>query len=112
MTSKLTEGAKGVYIIAATPPNAKPWGIYEAGCKNGLVLHGKAGCAVSVAVDRGKNWQSQTMTPSTTGASFIDWNITAQMVRFRFRENNALGAFRWRSYEYEWQPAGDFSGSF
>ena len=67
---------------------------------------------VGVSTDRGKNWQSQTMTPSTTGASFIDWNITAQMVRFRFRENNALGAFRWRNYEYEWQPAGDFSGSF
>jgi hypothetical protein len=45
------------YIIAATPPNAKPWGIYEAGCKNGLVLHGKADCPVSVSLDAGKSWK-------------------------------------------------------
>jgi hypothetical protein len=44
------------YIIAATPPNKKPWGVYDAGCKNGLVLHGKADCTVSVSVDCGKTW--------------------------------------------------------
>lgn len=44
------------YIIGATPPNEKPWGVYEAGCKNGLVLHGKADCAVAVSVDQGKTW--------------------------------------------------------
>jgi hypothetical protein len=45
------------YLIGATPPNAKPWGVHEAGCKNGLVLHGKAGCAVAVSVDHGKTWR-------------------------------------------------------
>jgi len=45
------------YIIGATPPNGEPWGIYDAGGKNGLVLRGKAACAVSVSVDRGKTWQ-------------------------------------------------------
>jgi hypothetical protein len=45
------------YIIAATPPNAKPWGIYDAGCRNGLVLRGKADCKVSVSTDQGKTWQ-------------------------------------------------------
>jgi hypothetical protein len=44
------------YLIGATPPNSKEWGIYESGCRNGLVLHGKAGCAVSVSTDRGKTW--------------------------------------------------------
>lgn len=44
------------YIIAATPPNAKDWGIYDSGCKNGLVVRGKAECKVSVSVDRGKTW--------------------------------------------------------
>jgi hypothetical protein len=44
------------YLIAATPPNDKPWGIYDAGCKNGLVLRGKADCTVSVSVDGGKTW--------------------------------------------------------
>lgn len=44
------------YIIAATPPNTKDWGIYDAGCKNGLVARGAAGCKVSVSVDRGQTW--------------------------------------------------------
>jgi hypothetical protein len=45
------------YIIGATPPNAKPWGIYDNGCKNGLVLTGKARCPVSISIDRGATWQ-------------------------------------------------------
>ena len=45
------------YIIAATPPNSKPWGVYEAGCRNGLVLRGRADCAVALSVDQGKTWQ-------------------------------------------------------
>jgi hypothetical protein len=45
------------YIIAATPANEKPWGIYDAGATNGLVLHGKASCPVQVSVDQGKTWQ-------------------------------------------------------
>jgi hypothetical protein len=46
------------YIIGATTPNDKPWGIYDAGCRNGLVLHGKADCAVSVSVDQGGTWKN------------------------------------------------------
>ncbi len=45
------------YIIGATPPNGKAWGIYEAGGKNGLVLRGKADGAVSVSVDQGRTWK-------------------------------------------------------
>jgi hypothetical protein len=45
------------YVIGATPPSAQSWGIYEPGCKNGLVLYGKARCPVAVSVDRGKTWQ-------------------------------------------------------
>ncbi len=44
------------YIIAATPPNDAPWGIYDDGCRNGLVVHGTAGCDVSVSVDQGRIW--------------------------------------------------------
>jgi hypothetical protein len=44
------------YIIAATPPNDKPWGIYDAGGKNGLVLNGKMTCAVKISTDQGKTW--------------------------------------------------------
>src|SRR5262249_17928664 len=45
------------YIIGATPPNDGPWGIYDAGGRNGLVLRGRATCPVSVSVDGGKRWQ-------------------------------------------------------
>jgi hypothetical protein len=45
------------YLIGATPPNGKPWGVYEPGCKNGLVLRGKASCPVAVSVDRGRTWK-------------------------------------------------------
>lgn len=44
------------YIIAATPPNTKEWGIYDPGGKNGLVLKGKGTWNVSVSVDRGRTW--------------------------------------------------------
>jgi len=44
------------YIIAATPATNSEWGIYEPGCKNGLVLNGKADCSVAVSVDQGTTW--------------------------------------------------------
>lgn len=44
------------YVIAATPPNDKAWGIYDEGGRNGLVLQGKATCQVSVSVDDGHSW--------------------------------------------------------
>ena len=45
------------YIIAATPPNDKPWGIYEEGCRNGLRVEMPTRCKLSVSVDQGKTWQ-------------------------------------------------------
>jgi hypothetical protein len=45
------------YIIAATPANDAPFGIYDPGGRNGLVLHGKAACGVSLSIDRGRTWQ-------------------------------------------------------
>lgn len=44
------------YIIAATPASDADWGIYEPGCRNGLVVTGRGGCAVSVSVDQGQSW--------------------------------------------------------
>lgn len=54
--SQVTFEFQTPYVIGATPPNAKEWGIYDAGGKNGLVLRGKADCKVSVSVDRGQTW--------------------------------------------------------
>ena len=44
------------YVIGATPPNDQPWGIYDVGCRNGLVLRGKAKCPVSLSLDDGRTW--------------------------------------------------------
>jgi hypothetical protein len=44
------------YIIGATPASDADWGIYEPGCRNGLVLQGAADCRVSVSVDQGRTW--------------------------------------------------------
>jgi len=43
------------YIIGATPPNDKPWGIYDNGCKNGL--HITPACPLSISTDGGATWQ-------------------------------------------------------
>ncbi len=45
------------YIIATKPANDKPWGIYDAGGRAGLVLRGSATCNVSLSVDQGRTWQ-------------------------------------------------------
>jgi hypothetical protein len=49
------------FVIAATPPNDKPWGVYDAGAKNGLVIHVSRAPAtastVQVSTDQGRTWQ-------------------------------------------------------
>ncbi len=44
------------YIIAATPPNDEAWGIYQSGCRNGLVVTGKTRVPMSLSTDRGQTW--------------------------------------------------------
>ncbi len=44
------------YLVAATPPDDTPWGVYRNGCRNGLVLRGAARCAVAISVDGGASW--------------------------------------------------------
>ena len=47
------------YVIAASPAadNTKAWGILDPGCRNGLVLSGKATCLVSISIDDGATWR-------------------------------------------------------
>ena len=63
------------YMIGATPPNTKPWGIYESGCRNGLILHGKAACPVAISTDQGKTWQD--------AGAFIDGMDLTDLVKGR-----------------------------
>ncbi len=46
------------YIIGSTPANDQPWGVYDSGGKNGLVVSGEADCTVAVSVDQGANWHN------------------------------------------------------
>jgi hypothetical protein len=51
------------YVIAATPANAQPWGVYDAGATNGLVVHvshAAPACTVQVSTDQGSTWQGGT----------------------------------------------------
>ncbi|MEX2577720.1 MAG: hypothetical protein WD342_01575 [Verrucomicrobiales bacterium] len=45
------------YVIAATPPDESPWGIYESPCRNGLVIRSDRPVASRVSTDRGTTWQ-------------------------------------------------------
>ena len=44
------------YVIGATPPNNDTWGIYDDGCRNGLVIKGRAECDVSISLNAGRTW--------------------------------------------------------
>ncbi len=50
------------YVIGCTPPNDSPWGIYDQGAKNGLVLNGKMTCGVKISTDQGETWQDAGKT--------------------------------------------------
>ena len=53
---QVTFGFRTPYVIGATPTDRSAWGIYQPGCRNGLVLHGQATCPVSLSVDDGGTW--------------------------------------------------------
>jgi len=66
---------------------------------------------VGVSFDRGTSWTTQQVIPTTQGYTFVDFNMTGNVYRFRFRENSANAQFRWRSYMYEYLDEGDFIGT-
>lgn len=70
------------YVIAATPANNGAWGVYDAGGRNGLVLHGNAKCPVRVSVDQGATWQDAG--PFTDGMDLTDRVKGYQQYLLRF----------------------------
>lgn len=52
------------YIIAATPASNEPWAVYDAGCRNGLVITGE-GVGVSLSMDRGQTWTKKAQLVGT-----------------------------------------------
>jgi hypothetical protein len=83
------------YVIAGTPPNDKPWGIYDAGCKNGLVVEGDVTAAVST--DGGHTWSKPAQTKG--GLDLTDY-VKGQKkywLRIEFAEgqDRAESGLRW-----------------
>ncbi|MEW4487985.1 hypothetical protein AB1L42_07865 [Thalassoglobus sp. JC818] len=50
------------FLIAATPPNDSDWGIYEEGCRNGLVVTADIDITLGVSTDRGETWTEASMS--------------------------------------------------
>lgn len=63
---------------------------------------------IGMSGDRGRTWFTKEIVPTDLGYSFVEFTRSSNVIRFRFRENNALGQFRWRSYVAEFLPIGDF----
>lgn len=63
----------------------------------------------SYSFDRGRTWTATSVTPQTDGQSVVNTNASGNVIRFRFRENNATGQFRWKQYVAEWLTAGSHS---
>lgn len=79
------------YMIAATPPNAQPWGVYDPGCTNGLVLHVRRApseCAVRVSTDQGKTWQGGA--PLSDGLDLTDLVKGCQQYFLRLDDGRAV----------------------
>lgn len=73
------------YVVAATPANSQPWGVYNAGAKNGLVLHVSHAvpqCSVQVSTDQGKTWQEAAAL--TDGLDLTDLVKGFQQYLLRF----------------------------
>ena len=59
------------YVIGSTPPNDEPWGVYERGGRNGLVVSGRSLGTVSISTDQGKTWNTAGL-PASAGIDLTD----------------------------------------
>lgn len=66
---------------------------------------------VGVSFDRGSTWTEKTLIPEPKGYTWVEFEKTGNVIRYRFRENDANGSFRWRSYVQEYQYNGPFIGT-
>jgi hypothetical protein len=46
------------YVIGCTPANDKPWGVYDAGGRNGLCVRCDHGSSIDVSTDGGATWHT------------------------------------------------------
>ncbi len=73
------------YVIAATPANDKPWGIYDDGATAGLVVTADIRCPVAISTDCGRTWETKTF--SDGAIDFTDQAKGHQQYLIRFTAN-------------------------
>jgi len=86
------------YVIGATPPSDKPWGVYEAGGTNGLVIAGAKDIPITVSTDHGTTWHAAGM-PTSVGMDPTDFVKGHQQYWLRF----GAGAPRLRDAKPSWR---------
>lgn len=76
--------------------------------KRGIVIYEFTDASpfeIWISNDRGQTWPTKkTIVPETRGYSFVDFDQTAHVFRFRFKEEDANAQFRWGSYGFEFLP--------
>lgn len=61
-----------------------------------------------ISHDRGLTWTAYPITPISLGISMVDTNVTGNITRFRLSCSSTNPRFKWKSFQYEWQPEGPF----
>lgn len=80
------------YIIAATPPNSKDWGIYDSGGKNGLLVRGNGGHKVEISVDQGATWHKRGALEGELDLTDIAKGHRQYWLRFNAAASNLANA--------------------
>lgn len=65
---------------------------------------------IGFSQDRGRTWEEKEIVPVRSGFSYVDFRLTSNVIRWRFRETDANARFRWSSFAYQFLPAGEFNG--
>lgn len=98
-----------VYLPTPRLPEGDPMG-QNGVIQRGLIVYDYVDSTpfeIWVSNTRGVTWPIQkTIIPDPKGYSFVDFNLASegQPIRWRFKEQNADGRFRWSSYALEFLP--------
>jgi len=93
--SQVTFGFASPYVIGATPANAKPWGIYDQGGRNGLVVTMQTPIEIEVSIDGGQTWHKAGTSPDLTD---LVKGQSQYLLRFRAgAEQLKNAALAWRT---------------
>lgn len=85
------------YVIAATPANDKPWGIYDPGGKNGLIVSASEPLQLAISIDQGRSWQRASLEHNSIDLTDIVKGSQQYLLRFD------VGADKLRSAKVSWR---------